>query len=178
MDEIVKAALKKWPNVPHCWGWLALDARGNWSMRDERVQRVGPFPQVKGSRIDHEGLLGFIARNAIPAQHRQLQPAPVGPVAGGPQHRLHVGAQGQLQAWCRRHLRGSRPVGFNRFGRQPVAAPPVIQCVEQALHLQVGQRAHVAQRSREQRAAVAHAGQPAHHLHAQVLQRVQVQRST
>ena len=28
MDDIVKAALKKWPNVPHCYDWLALDARG------------------------------------------------------------------------------------------------------------------------------------------------------
>ena len=31
MDEIVKAALKKWPNVPHCWGWLALAHRGDVS---------------------------------------------------------------------------------------------------------------------------------------------------
>ena len=51
MDEIVKAALKKWPNVPACRGWLALDARGNWYMRDDRVQAAGPFPRVKGSRI-------------------------------------------------------------------------------------------------------------------------------
>ena len=29
MDAIVKAALKKWPTVPHCYGWLALDARGS-----------------------------------------------------------------------------------------------------------------------------------------------------
>lgn len=63
MDEIVKAALKKWPNVPHCHGWLALDARGHWYMRDERIQRAGPFPQVKGSRIEHEKLLAFIHRN-------------------------------------------------------------------------------------------------------------------
>ncbi len=63
MDAIVAAALKKWPQVPHCWGWLALDARGQWFMRDERVQQAGPFPQVKGSRIDHEKLLGFIERN-------------------------------------------------------------------------------------------------------------------
>ena len=33
VDEIVKAALKKWPNVPHCYGWLALDARGD-GLRD------------------------------------------------------------------------------------------------------------------------------------------------
>ena len=63
MDDIVKAALVKWPNVPHCYDWLALDARGDWYMRDERIQAAGPFPQVKGSRILHEKLLGFIHRN-------------------------------------------------------------------------------------------------------------------
>lgn len=63
MDALVAAALKKWPNVPHCYGWLALDARGDWYMRDERIQHAGPFPQVKGSRIEHEKLLAFIGRN-------------------------------------------------------------------------------------------------------------------
>ena len=63
MDEIVKAALKKWPTVPHCYGWLALDARGQWFMRDERIQRAGPFPRVKGSVIRHDKLLEFIHRN-------------------------------------------------------------------------------------------------------------------
>jgi hypothetical protein len=63
MDDIVKAALLKWPNVPHCYRWLALDARGNWYMRDDRIQAAGPFPQPKGSRIDHEKLRDFIQRN-------------------------------------------------------------------------------------------------------------------
>jgi hypothetical protein len=63
MDEIVKAALKKWPRVPACYGWLALDARGDWYMRDDRVQAAGPFPRVKGSRIVHDKLREFIARN-------------------------------------------------------------------------------------------------------------------
>jgi hypothetical protein len=63
MDDIVKAALKKWPNVPHCYGWLALDARGDWYMRDDAAQAAGPFPQVKGSRILHEKLREFIQRN-------------------------------------------------------------------------------------------------------------------
>jgi hypothetical protein len=63
MDAIVEAALKKWPNVPHCYGWLALDARGDWYMRDERIQAAGPFPAVKGSRIVHDKLIGFIDRN-------------------------------------------------------------------------------------------------------------------
>jgi Protein of unknown function (DUF2946) len=63
MDPIVEAALKKWPNVPHCFGWLALDARGDWYMRDDRVRAAGPFPAVKGSRIRHDKLQAFIGRN-------------------------------------------------------------------------------------------------------------------
>jgi hypothetical protein len=63
MDDLVLAALKKWPNVPHCYGWLALDSRGDWYMRDERIQHAGSFPQVKGSRIEHDKLLAFIGRN-------------------------------------------------------------------------------------------------------------------
>jgi len=63
MDEIVKAALKKWPKVPACVGWLALDARGNWYMRDERIQAAGAFPRIKGSRILHDKLREFIGRN-------------------------------------------------------------------------------------------------------------------
>jgi len=63
MDDIVKAALKKWPNVPACTGWLALDARGDWYMRDERAQAAGPFPRIKGSPIRHDKLREFIGRN-------------------------------------------------------------------------------------------------------------------
>ena len=67
MDDIVKQALAKWPNVPDCYGWLGLDARGNWYMRDDRVQAAGPFAggslQSKGSLLKHEKLIDFIQRN-------------------------------------------------------------------------------------------------------------------
>ncbi|CAN7188988.1 DUF2946 family protein [Acidovorax sp. LjRoot129] len=63
MDDIVKQALAKWPNVPDCYGWLGLDARGRWYLRDDAVQVAGPFPQNKGSLLQHEKLLDFIARN-------------------------------------------------------------------------------------------------------------------
>jgi hypothetical protein len=59
MDEIVKQAMAKWPNVPHCYGWLALDARGGWRMRDERAQAL----KLAGDRIVNPALLGFINRN-------------------------------------------------------------------------------------------------------------------
>lgn len=59
MDEIVRAAMDKWPNVPHCYAWLALDARGNWRMRDERTQALN----LAGDKIRNSTLLGFINRN-------------------------------------------------------------------------------------------------------------------
>jgi hypothetical protein len=59
MDDIVKQAMAKWPNVPHCYGWLALDARGNWRMRDERAQTL----RLPGDRIANATLLAFIHRN-------------------------------------------------------------------------------------------------------------------
>ncbi|MEJ5992445.1 DUF2946 family protein [Ramlibacter sp. PS3R-8] len=63
MDDIVRQAMAKWPNVPHCYGWLGLDDRGNWYMRDDRVQAAGPFPVAKGSLLRHEKLIDFIQRN-------------------------------------------------------------------------------------------------------------------
>ena len=63
MDDLVAAALVKWPNVPHCHGWLGLDARANWYLRDERVQAAGPFPSARGSLIEHARLREFIGRN-------------------------------------------------------------------------------------------------------------------
>ncbi len=69
MDEIVKAALAKWPNVPACYGWLGLDARGVWYMRDDKAQAAGPFagpgssPASRGSQLRHDKLIDFIGRN-------------------------------------------------------------------------------------------------------------------
>ncbi|MEO0313580.1 MAG: hypothetical protein RI928_36 [Pseudomonadota bacterium] len=59
MDEIVRQAMAKWPSVPHCYGWLALDARGTFRMRDETAQ----LANNPGDIIRHAALLAFIHRN-------------------------------------------------------------------------------------------------------------------
>ncbi|OON60462.1 hypothetical protein B0920_15865 [Massilia sp. KIM] len=61
MDDIVRQAMAKWPNVPHCYGWLALDARGGWRMRDEAAQRAN----APGDRLTNPALVGFINRNYL-----------------------------------------------------------------------------------------------------------------
>lgn len=63
MDDIVRQAIAKWPNVPDCYGWLGLDARGHWWLRDEAAQARGPFPASRGERLEHTQLIAFIHRN-------------------------------------------------------------------------------------------------------------------
>ena len=67
MDDIVKQAMAKWPNVPHCLGWLGLDERGHWYLRDDQAQACGRFqsglPGSKGSLLQHDKLIEFIQRN-------------------------------------------------------------------------------------------------------------------
>jgi hypothetical protein len=59
MDEQVLKSLIKWPHVPSCFGWLALDRRGQWRMRDEYAQAN----HLPGSPIQHVALNEFISRN-------------------------------------------------------------------------------------------------------------------
>ena len=49
MDEAVARSIAKWPDVPAVYGWLALDRRGNW--------------RIKGEKIANAALREFIARN-------------------------------------------------------------------------------------------------------------------
>jgi hypothetical protein len=59
MDQGIAQSLAKWPSVPHCFGWLALDRRGAWRMRDDYAQAHG----LPGDAIKHAALNAFIARN-------------------------------------------------------------------------------------------------------------------
>ena len=69
MDDIVKQAMAKWPNVPACTGWLGLDARGQWRLRDATAQACGAFTSgnegARGDELRHEKLMEFIGRNYL-----------------------------------------------------------------------------------------------------------------
>lgn len=59
MDDQVLRSLIKWPNVPDCFGWLALDRRGQWRMRDEFTQQN----HLPGQIIQHRALNEYISRH-------------------------------------------------------------------------------------------------------------------
>lgn len=49
MDEQVLRSMARWPSVPAVFGWLTLDRRGDW--------------RIKQERITHRGFIEFIGRN-------------------------------------------------------------------------------------------------------------------
>lgn len=60
MDDIVRRAMQKWPNVPQVFGWLRLDRRGQWLVKTVR----GEF-----DRVANAALIDFIGRNYEHDQH-------------------------------------------------------------------------------------------------------------
>ena len=69
MDSAVLQAMSRWPSVPRCTGWLALDQRGQWWMRNHAGATT--WPRDAQGRLDktdagpvlHAGLAAFIGRN-------------------------------------------------------------------------------------------------------------------
>ena len=62
MDEIVIRGMMKWPNVPSVYGWLSLDRRGSWMIKNVS----GRFERIANPAVN-----AFIARNyAADAQGR------------------------------------------------------------------------------------------------------------
>jgi hypothetical protein len=54
MDEIVVRGMLRWPNVPAVYGWLSLDRRGNWMIRNVS----GRFERIANPAVNE-----FIGRN-------------------------------------------------------------------------------------------------------------------
>lgn len=155
MDDIVKAAMAKWPNVPDCYGWLGLDARGDWYMRDAAAQACGTFssgaPGAKGSLLRHEALRDFIGRNyAADAQGRwffqngpqrvfvELEVVPwVWRLHGDGSLTGHTGAKTAVQScWTDEHgrLYLDTPLGLGLLHTQDVVlALPLIESGEWAV---------------------------------------------
>jgi hypothetical protein len=52
MNSDVHAPPSRWPNVPACYGWLALNARGHWRLGEEGAEIV-----------HHRVLIDFLNRN-------------------------------------------------------------------------------------------------------------------
>src|SRR5664279_6586568 len=87
-------------------------------MRDDRIQAAGPFPRIKGSRIDHEKLREFIGRNYASDE------AGAWFFQNGPQ-RVYVELEAAPWVWRLSRDGGGAPVLASHTGR-PAAAQEAI----------------------------------------------------
>ncbi|SMC36453.1 DUF2946 family protein [Polynucleobacter kasalickyi] len=67
MDDSTISAIAKWPNVPFCYGWLFLDRRGVFRIRNEYSQQNN----LQGEVIKHSGLCDSIKKHICIDDHQQ-----------------------------------------------------------------------------------------------------------
>jgi hypothetical protein len=63
MDDQVRQAMARWPNVPAVHGWLRLDRRGRWMLVDRGVAGFDEAVHGAGSEITSPPIIDFIGRN-------------------------------------------------------------------------------------------------------------------
>lgn len=63
MDEQVRRAMRKWPQVPAVFGWLRLSRRGQWFLIDRSQPGFDERRDGDGSRITSPPIIDFIGRN-------------------------------------------------------------------------------------------------------------------
>lgn len=64
MDELVLAAMARWPNVPAAYGWLSLSRRGQWRLHPHG-QGWGTDAEEPGEAISSPQITAFINRNYL-----------------------------------------------------------------------------------------------------------------
>ena len=65
MDDLVRAAMTRWPGVPDIYGWLSISRQGQWRLHPEGnallPDACGTYPD--GESISNPQILAFINRN-------------------------------------------------------------------------------------------------------------------
>lgn len=65
LDDDVRRAMARWPNVPAVHGWLRLTRRGRWMLIDRGVAGFDEALHGQGSEITSPPIVDFIGRNYL-----------------------------------------------------------------------------------------------------------------
>lgn len=75
MDEWVKRALSKWPDVPALYGWLKLNRRGHWLIQGEKISNPKIISVInRNYDVDDRGCWFF--QNGPQRGYMELEYAP------------------------------------------------------------------------------------------------------
>jgi hypothetical protein len=76
MEDWVYRALQRWPNVPALYGWLKLDRRGRWLIKNEIISRPQIIDVINNNyAADEQGRWYF--QNGPQRGYMQLERAPL-----------------------------------------------------------------------------------------------------
>lgn len=75
MDDIVKAAIAKWPNVPAVFGWLSLNGRGDWRIKDDPIENEA-IKEFIGRNYMNDGCGNWFFQNGPQRVYVSLEIAP------------------------------------------------------------------------------------------------------
>lgn len=75
MDDIVKAAIAKWPNVPAVFGWLSLNGRGDWRIKDDPIEN-DTIKEFIGRNYMNDGCGNWFFQNGPQRVYVSLEIAP------------------------------------------------------------------------------------------------------
>jgi hypothetical protein len=65
IDDLVRQAMARWPDVPAVHGWLRLDRRGRWLLVDRGAPGFDETLHGAGSEITSPQIVDFIGRNYL-----------------------------------------------------------------------------------------------------------------
>lgn len=65
IDDTVRDAMARWPDVPAVHGWLRLDRRGRWLLVDRGAPGFDEALHGAGSPITNPQIVAFIERNYL-----------------------------------------------------------------------------------------------------------------
>lgn len=110
MDDIVIKGMARWPEVPAVCGWLALDRRGSWLLKSERIANPAVTGFI-GRNYAHDERGRWFFQNGPQRVYVDLEYTPL-------VYRLDIGAGGELQlaAHSGKRTRAARGAWIDEFG--------------------------------------------------------------
>ena len=75
MDDIVRAAMDKWPDVPVCYGWLKMDSRGRWFVPSGPLTNSA-ISKFIGRNYENDALGNWFFQNGPQRVFVELEAAP------------------------------------------------------------------------------------------------------
>ena len=144
---------------------------------DERRLAPPEHGQPEGVQTGAVDDAAVVAEPPLGIDHGHVEPPVIGPKPRRPDDRADLAApEVELQPRRSGHLRRCAALGGIDLGIQPLGPSPLVEHSEQPSHLQVRERADVAQAAGEQRAAVTDGRAASHELDADRDERVEIER--